>query len=587
MEGYGPIHHPLMTYQWQFIAGSSDAELRVVQWLAEQLRISIPAATLLVNRNLTTPDVARAFIRPSLSQQHDPFLMNDMAVAVERLHEAVTSHEVVMIYGDYDVDGTTAVALVYRFLTISSTIPSEKLYYYIPDRYVEGYGLSRQGVDDAHAHHCTLMIVLDCGITDGATVDYANSLGIDVIICDHHLPPMELPHAVAVLDAHRADNTYPFQELSGCGTGYKLCYAYALKYHIDLHVFDDLYELLALSVAADIVPLMDENRVFAYVGLQQLNSHPCVGLKALIESASLQERTIDIHDIGFRLGPRLNACGRIQSGRQSVQLLLTSDPAEATQLGTTVNGYNTERQKLTDDIFASAVEQIASDFPEAVSTVVCGSHWHRGVLGIVASRLTEAYFRPTIVLTDEGTDTLSGSARSVNDFNLFAALVDCKDLLERFGGHHFAAGLSVKKTNLARFRERFERYCSEHLTESQKTPILSVDCELNLSDISDGLLRVIRALEPFGPGNNEPLFVTRKLYNARDSRAVGKNGEHLHLELTDGVTAISGIGFGLGKYADLLRSDAKVDICYALVENEFNGRRSIQVVVKDLKPIKN
>ena len=574
----------IMTYNWN-IRRLTAQEEALQQQLERELKISSAAARMLVVRDIQSAEEARQFIRPSLDKLHDPFLMKDMDKAVERLHQALTQGEKILIYGDYDVDGTTAVAVMYRFLSPFAS----RLDYYIPDRYNEGYGVSAQGIDYASEQGCTLIITLDCGIKAVERVAYAKSKGIDVIVCDHHTPGEELPAAVAVLNMKRDDCPYPYKDLSGCGVGFKLAQAYTQQYGLPFDNLVPLLQLLAMSIASDIVPITGENRILAHYGIKQINQAPFAGISAVTAVAGIESKKLTINDLVYKLGPRINACGRMKSGRAAVELLLTDDATFARQQAEEVNQHNEERRDCDTETTKEALAMLEEDvrFAERRSTVVYAPHWHKGVVGIVASRLTETYYRPTIVLTAGENDIISGSARSVGGFDIYAAIDSCLDLLTNFGGHKYAAGLSMHIDNLPAFCERFERYVATHIREDQLQPTLLVEAELELADITPALYNVIRYLEPFGPGNPRPLFATRNLINHRDTRAVGKTGEHLRLDVTDRTYAITGIAFGRADMAKHIQNGNPVDICYELDENTFNNRTTIQMMVQDIKAIEN
>ena len=594
-----------MTYNWN-IRCLTAVEQETQQQLERELNISSAAARMLVVRGIQTADEARQFIRPSLDKLHDPFLMKDMDKAVERLHQAITQGEKILIYGDYDVDGTTAVAVMYRFLSgignrtampignrntddepISDIrYPLPAIDYYIPDRYTEGYGVSTQGIDYASAQGCGLIITLDCGIKAVEKVAYAASKGIDVIVCDHHTPGDELPQAIAVLNMKRDDCPYPYKDLSGCGVGFKLAQAYTQKYGLPFENLVPLLQLLAMSIASDIVPITGENRILAHFGIQQLNKAPFTGLSAIMQVASIESKKLTINDLVYKIGPRINACGRMKSGRAAVELLLTDDPDFARQQAEEVNHHNEDRRDCDTETTKEALAQLQDDptFANRRSTVVYAPHWHKGVVGIVASRLTETYYRPTIVLTAGENGIISGSARSVGGFDIYAAIDSCLDLLTNFGGHKYAAGLSMHIDNLPAFCERFEHYVATHIREDQLQPTLQIEAELQLGDITKQFYNVLRHLEPFGPGNPRPLFVSRRLINHRDTRAVGKEREHLRLDVTDRINAITGIAFGRADMADYIQNGNPVDICYELNENTFNHHTSIQMMVQDIVP---
>ena len=578
-----------MTYQWN-IRRLTAQEEALQQQLQRELNISSAAARMLVVRDIQSAEEARQFIRPSLDKLHDPFLMKDMDKAVERLHQAITQGEKILIYGDYDVDGTTAVAVMYRFLDKmiqeQGTKSQDIIDYYIPDRYTEGYGVSTQGIDYASAQGCGLIITLDCGIKAVEKVAYAASKGIDVIVCDHHTPGDELPAAVAVLNMKRDDCPYPYKDLSGCGVGFKLAQAYTQQYGLSFDNLVPLLQLLAMSIASDIVPITGENRILAHFGIQQLNKAPFTGLSAIMQVASIETKKITINELVYKIGPRINACGRMKSGRAAVELLLTDDPDFARQQAEEVNHHNEDRRDCDTETTKEALAQLQEDptYANRRSTVVYAPHWHKGVVGIVASRLTETYYRPTIVLTAGEDGIISGSARSVGGFDIYAAIDSCLDLLTNFGGHKYAAGLSMHIDNLPAFCERFEQYVATHIREDQLQPTLLVEAELELSDITPAFYNVIRYLEPFGPGNPRPLFATRNLINHRDTRVVGKTGEHLRLDVTDRTYAITGIAFGRADMAKHIQNGNPVDICYELDENTFNNRTTIQMMVQDIKP---
>jgi len=609
-------------------------EQETQQQLERELGISSAAARMLVVRGIQTADEARAFVRPSLDKLHDPFLMKDMDKAVERLHQAITKGEKILIYGDYDVDGTTAVALMYRFLEgimdngrsaaamgrsqselmdngqianspqgvqypigeTPSNSEASNIDYYIPDRYTEGYGVSTQGIDYAAAQGCGLIITLDCGIKAVEKVAYASSKGIDVIVCDHHTPGDELPAAVAVLNMKRSDCPYPYKDLSGCGVGFKLAQAYTQRYLIEAKGNEairlsgerllPLLQLLAMSIASDIVPITGENRILAHFGIQQLNQAPFTGLLAIMQVASIEAKKLTISDLVYKIGPRINACGRMKSGRAAVELLLTDDPIFARQQAEEVNQHNDDRRDCDTETTKEALQQLQDDptFAQRHSTVVYSPNWHKGVVGIVASRLTETYYRPTIVLTAGEDGIISGSARSVGGFDIYAAIDSCLDLLTNFGGHKYAAGLSMHIDNLPAFCERFEQYVAMHIREDQLQPTLQIEAELQLGDITKQFYNVLRHLEPFGPGNPRPLFVSHRLINHRDTRAVGKEREHLRLDVTDRMNAITGIAFGRADIAEYIQNGNAVDICYELNENTFNHHTTIQMMVQDIKP---
>lgn len=564
---------------WNIRTLSTDENERTQQ-LAKELDISFAAARMLVVRGILTADEARKYIRPSLDELNDPFLMRDMDKAVARLEKALADNERILVYGDYDVDGTTAVALMYTFLKSQT----DNLDFYIPDRHTEGYGISFKGIDYADSTGCSLIVALDCGIKAVEKVEYAKKYGIDFVICDHHTPGETLPDAVAVLNMKRADCPYPYKDLSGCGVGFKLVQAYSQKHHIPID-WQRMLPLTAMAIASDIVSVTGENRVLEFFGLKELRNHPSVGIAALMEVAGIDRKRVSISDLGFKIGPRINACGRLYSGREAVELLLTEDAEFARQRAHDVNEHNAERQEFDKTTVKEALAQLAADpdNDKRCTTVVYSPEWHKGVLGIAASKLIETYYRPTIVLTAGENGIISGSARSVAGFDLYSAIDSCSDLLTNFGGHQFAAGLSMMESSLPEFMQRFENYVAAHITEDQKHPTIDVEAEADFSDFTDRFLQVLRCLEPFGPGNPSPVFVTRNVINNRYTRRVGKDGSHLHLDVTDRNVAISGVAFGKGDYALHLQNGYPVDLCYEVEEDVYNGKKRVQLMVKDIK----
>ncbi len=558
----------------------SDDEQALTKQLAQELSISELSARMLVVRGIRTADAARKYIRPTLDEINDPFLMRDMDKAVARLEKALNDGERILVYGDYDVDGTTAVALMYTFLKGLT----DNVDFYIPDRYTEGYGISFKGVDYAQSTGCTLIVALDCGIKAVDKVEYATNRHIDFIVCDHHTPGDELPKAVAVLNMKRADCNYPYKDLSGCGVGFKLVQAYSQTHNISIP-WHTMLPLVVMAIASDVVSVTGENRVLAFYGLKEINNSPAPGIAALIEVAGIDPKHVTITDLGFKLGPRINACGRLYSGRDAVELLITDDVEFARQRAQDINSYNSERQTYDRTTAEEALAMLAADpdNEKKHTTVVYSPTWHKGVVGIAASRLTETFYRPTIVLTAGDNGVISGSARSVAGFDIYTAIDSCRDLLTNFGGHQFAAGLSMLESSLPEFKRRFEEYVAAHITEEQMHPTIQVEAEIEYADITDQFFKVLRCLEPFGPGNPRPVFVTRNVINNRYTKRVGKTGEHLRLDVTDRTAAISGIAFGKGDLALHLQNGNAVDICYELDENVFNGVRSIQMMVEDIK----
>lgn len=570
-----------MEIKWN-IKTLSPEEQHAAERLSTELDISPVAGRILAGRGIRTAAEARAYIRPSLESLHDPFLMRDMTTAVDRLCRAIDTHERIMVYGDYDVDGTTAVALMYSFLKTQT----DNLVYYIPDRYTEGYGISTKGIDTAREQGCSLVIALDCGIKAVDKMEYANSIGIDFIICDHHTPGDTIPRAVAVLNMKRSDCLYPYKELSGCGVGFKLVQAYAQRRGINPQEIYRLLPLLAMSIASDVVPLTGENRILAFYGLRALNASPSVGMKAIMEIAGIGGKTVTMTDLVFKFGPRINAAGRIKSGAEAVRLLITDDAEAALQFARDIDSYNQDRRDFDTKTTDEALEQLQKDpmNPKRFTTVVFSPGWHKGVVGIAASRLTETYYRPTIVLTAGDDDIISGSARSVSDFDIYAAIDSCRDLLTNFGGHKFAAGLSMHRTDLPEFKRRFEEYVAAHITPEQLRPTLEIEAEVELSDMNWKMYKILQCLEPFGPGNERPLFLCRHLINNRNTRAVSE-GRHLHLDLTDRTVAMDGIAFGQGDKAAHLQNGNAVDVCFYLEENTYHGRTTLQMNAQDIKPV--
>ena len=560
----------------QWVAKPKPTETSV-QNLAAALGIDAQLAALLVNRGVQNFEEARSFFRPSLDDLHDPFLMAGMAEAVSRIEKAIRERENILIYGDYDVDGTTAVSLVSSyFKNVYDLIDT-----YIPDRYSEGYGISFQGIDYAEDNNISLIIALDCGVKAVDKVAYANDKGIDFIICDHHNPGEKLPEAIAVLDPKRKDCNYPYKELSGCGVGFKLVQAFHQNNDGEFEELLPLLDLLAISIGADIVPITGENRVLTHFGLLQLNSSPRPGIKALMESAN--KDVFNITNVVFILGPRINAAGRIKHGKLAVELLTGTDAAEVQKLAQQVNEQNTTRRTLDKGITEEALTIVAKQ-SHKVSTVVYSENWHKGVIGIVASRLIESYYKPTIVLT-KSNGKLAGSARSVHGFDLYAALEKCSDALEQFGGHMYAAGMTLHEENLDRFTQLFEDAVRNSITPEQQTPRITYDLEVTLADLTPKFFRVLRQFEPFGPGNLSPIFLTKNLKDSGWAKGVGAESDHLKFEAfeEESGTKLSGIAFGFGHLAEEIKEGKAFDIVYHLEENIWNGNSSLQLMVKDLK----
>lgn len=553
-----------------------------VRALSAELGIDQVLANLLVQRNITTADRAREFFKPDLSKLHDPFLMKDMDKAVERLEKAISSEEKVLIYGDYDVDGTTAVALMYTF--IRNFNPNVE--YYIPDRYDEGYGISYKGIDWGHENGYSLIIALDCGIKAVEKIAYAKSLGMDMIICDHHLPDEELPPAVAILDPKRPDCSYPFDDLSGCGVGFKLIQAYAMRKSIPFAWVESFLDLVAVSIAADLVSMTGENRILAYYGLERLNQSPRKGLQSIIRLSGLENHKISVDDIVFKIGPRINAAGRMESGRTAVHLLVSRNDEEAQSIGKIIDLHNKERKSVDKQITKAAIESVMNDssFRERKSTVVFDPKWNKGVVAIVASRLVEAFYRPTIVLT-ESNGLITGSARSIAGFDLYEAIKECSEYLENYGGHMYAAGLTLKKENLIPFEDKFEKVVAEKITEDILTPVVQIDTYLDFKQITPKFFRILKQFQPFGPGNQSPVFITENVYDNGNGRLVGSGNGHMKLELIqedEPYRYISAIAFNRAEHFEHLHAGNPVDICYSIAENYYRGIANIQLRVKDI-----
>ncbi|MEE1231980.1 MAG: single-stranded-DNA-specific exonuclease RecJ [Phocaeicola sp.] len=570
-----------MNYKWNY-QPPTEEQKEAARALAKEIGISPILCKLLLERGIKTAAAAKRFFRPQLNELHDPFLMKDMDVAVERLNKAMGRKERILVYGDYDVDGTTAVALVYKFLQqFYSNID-----YYIPDRYNEGYGVSEKGIDYAYETGVKLIIVLDCGIKAIEEIAYAKEKGIDFIICDHHVPDEALPDAVAILNPKRADSTYPYEHLSGCGVGFKLMQAFAINNGIDFHQLTPLLDLVAVSIASDIVPIMGENRVLAYHGLKQLNSNPSVGLKAIIDICGLSEKDINMSDIVFKIGPRINASGRIQNGKEAVELLTEKDFSIALEKASLINQYNETRKDLDKSMTEEAnhIVDKLEGLANRRSIVIYNADWHKGVIGIVASRLTEIYYRPAVVLTR--TDQLAtGSARSVSGFDVYKAIEHCRDLLENFGGHTYAAGLSMKVENVEKFTQRFEQYVSDHILPEQTSATIDIDAQLDFRDITPKFFSDLKKFNPFGPDNHKPVFCTFNVYDYGTSKVVGRDQEHIKLELVDNKSnnVMNGIAFGQSSQARFIKTKQSFNICYTIEENTHK-RGETQLQIEDIKP---
>lgn len=559
-----------------------------IRQLVQDLSIDEILAKLLVQRGISDANLVREFFHPNLTMLHDPFLMKDMGAAVERVNKAIASNEKILVYGDYDVDGTSAVSLVYSFLKKLTN----NINYYIPDRYDEGYGISKTSVDWALERGFTLVIALDCGIKEADAVKYAKQKGIDFIICDHHLPGEVLPPAVAVLDPKREDCNYPYDDLSGCGVGFKLVQAYAQRYGIPFEEIEPLLDLVAVAIAADLVSVTGENRVLAYFGLKRLNEAPRKGLLSMIKLSGLEKHKITIDDVVFKIGPRINAAGRMESGRMAVDLLTSEDEKEAERIGRSINDHNNERKNIDREITIQAIEMVKSqpDYKEHNSTIVYNPDWHKGVVGIVASRLVEAFYKPTIVLTKSANGFISGSARSIAGFDLYEAIEGCADLLENFGGHTYAAGLTMKEENLPYFRDRFESIVTKNITKEVLTPIINIDAQLEFKQITPKFFRLLNMFQPFGPGNASPVFLTTSVYDNGNGRIVGgkaDGGGHLKLELIQDDAAyhpLSAIAFNMSEYFSHIEGGNPVDICYSIAENFYRSSiANIQLRIKDIR----
>ena len=556
------------------------ADTAVRSTLKDSLNVDDVIAGLLAQRDIKSYEEAKDFFRPSVQQLHDPFLMKDMDAAITRIEKAIQAGEKILIYGDFDVDGTTAVALVYSFFKKKYN----NIDFYIPDRYAEGYGISFKGIDFAKENGFTLVIALDCGIKANDKIDYANKSKIDFVICDHHRTGNELPKAVAVLDPKRSDCTYPYDELSGCGIGFKLIQGYAQKNNISFDELATYLDLVVISIGADIVPITGENRILAYYGLKQINSSPRLGIKTLLELNNIK-RELTISDLVFILGPRINAAGRIDSGRKAVELLVSGNKEAAIASSEFINSNNLQRRDIDVSITQQALALMENDetLTKRKTTVLFNASWHKGVIGIVASRMIEKYYRPTIILT-ESNGMATGSARSVKDFDVYQAIDACSHLLEQFGGHKYAAGLTLKMENIEAFTQKFEEVVSTTIAEHLLIPEVEIDSVLKLSDINPKFYRVLKQFAPFGPGNMSPVFMTENILDKGMARMVGTN--HLKLDIynpENPTQIISAIGFGFGKYVNEVLKNKPFKICYAIEENEWNGNITLQLNIKDLK----
>ncbi len=564
-----------MTKRW---AQKSEPDKDIVEELSKAINLNKVLTGILVQRGIKTFEEAKKFFRPQLTDLHDPFLMKGMDLAIARIDEAIAKGQKILVYGDYDVDGTTSVAIVYMFIKSRFS----NIDYYIPDRYTEGYGISFMSIDWANNNGFSLIIALDCGIKSIDKVAYAKQRGIDFIICDHHLPGEEVPDAVAVLNPKQKDCIYPFKELSGCGIGYKLIEAYAKKHQLDTKEVELHLDLTAVSIASDLVPILDENRVLAFYGLKKLKTNPNSGLKALLE-AYPEKPEFGVSDIVFFIGPRINAAGRIADAKDSVLLMIADCAEDAKRIAFQVNQHNIDRRGFDQSITEHAFELIEKDpdFINRKSTVLFHSEWHKGVIGIVASRLIEKYYRPTIILT-ESNGMVTGSARSVEGFDLYGAIEQCSDLLDQYGGHTHAAGLTLKLENLNKFIDKFESVVARDIIELSRTPQIEIDMEIPLRAITPKFYSVLKQFSPFGPGNLNPIFVSKNVWDVGDATIVGNN--HLKLSITqeEGGRIFKAIGFGLGEHYDKVSEGRSFDICFTIEENHFNGHINLQLNIKDI-----
>ena len=551
-----------------------NLDTKQVKQLAEELGVNEIVAHLLVLRGITNYEDAKKFFRPQISHLHNPFLMKGMQNAVDRIELALKKGEKILIYGDYDVDGTTSVSMMFCFLSRFT----DKIGYYIPDRYDEGYGISFKGIDFAQTEEYSLIIALDCGIRAVKQIEYASVKEIDFIICDHHTPGVNIPRAISILNPKQEDCNYPFKELSGCGVGFKLIQAISEKRDIDFNEIGEYLDLLAVSIGADIVEMTDENRVLAFFGMKIINQSPRSGLKALIEKSG-KTGVLSISDVVFGIAPRINAAGRIDHGKRAVQILVESNLDKARELSEGIENHNIERKELDQNITKEALEMIDEN---KKSTVVYSKSWHKGVVGIVASRLIEKHYKPTIVLSEKDGE-LTGSARSVKGFNLYDALLKCEHLLEKFGGHKYAAGLTVKKQNLDSFIKEFEKVVAATITKDQLVAEIEVDMQIELDEVNDKLYRIIKQFEPFGPMNRTPNFITKLVTDSGKGRKVGEDKTHLRLTLNNSNKDLVSIGFGMGEDFDKITENKPFDICYSIDENTWKGQTSLQLRLKGIK----
>ncbi len=551
-------------------------DTKIVTHLTNELKVSKILATLIAQRGIQTFEEAKNYFNPKIEELHDPFLMKGMNNAIDRIHKAIHQNENILIYGDYDVDGTTSVALTYSFFSNFS----QNISTYVPDRFKEGYGISKEGIDYAIEQSCSLMIALDCGIKEVELTHYANSNNIDLIICDHHTPGKIIPDAFEILNPKQKNCTYPYKELSGCGIGFKLIQAYQKRYETEIDPFDFI-DYVAVSIASDIVPITGENRILTYLGLQKINNDPIIPFRALIHHLELNKE-LNVTDLVFIFGPRLNASGRISHAKNTVKFLTEKDLNRASQYLNEINSRNKERKNLDQDIVEQALEVIAQDesLVNRKTTVLWDQNWHKGVIGIVASRLIETYYRPTIILT-ESEGKLTGSARSVSGFNLYNAIEACSDLLEQFGGHQYAAGLTLKKENFEAFQSKFEEIVSQTIKPEMLIPSIEYDIEIDVNHLSLKFVKTIDRFGPFGPGNMKPKFVSAQVTLAFNPRIVGEH--HLKLAIKTSKGFIDAIAFKMGHFLTSLKKGTPIDICYTIEENSWNGDINLQLNIKDIK----
>ncbi len=570
-----------MNYRWNYQSLTTDQKAKK-DALTKELNIDPILAELLLKRGVSTPIEAKKFLNPDLKDLYDPFLLPDMEKAVKRIEKALGNKERILIYRDYDVDGTTAVSLVYSFLRkITNNID-----YYIPDRYDEGYGISIQGIDYAIETGVKLIVSLDCGIKAVSKVAYAKENGIDFIICDHHMPDDQLPDAVAVVDAKRLDSEYPYSELSGCGVGFKLVHAIAIRNNYSFSEIEPLLDLVAVSIAADIVPITGENRVMMHYGLKQLNSNPRFGLRGIIEICGLMRKQITVNDIAFKIGPRINASGRMMNGREAVDLMLSADMVQAREKSKHIDKYNEDRRELDKKTTEEAIEYIEKNISlkDLKSIVLYNEEWHKGIIGIVASRLTEKYFRPAIVLT-KSNGLISGSARSVNGFDVYKAIESCRDILENFGGHTYAAGLTLREENLEEFKKRFNLISIDEVETRMMQAQINIDAQITFGQITPSFVRGLAMFNPFGPENEDPIFLSKNVKDYGGSRLVGKGLHHIKLEMSDDTVSspVSGIAFGADAHFKAIKEMQPISICYTIDENQHGGNVFTQLMIRDIR----